>query len=205
MAASQLGPVLAFEKANKILTDNFFYIKDSIAVTKLNPKAEIPFKEGVNDPFYQLTVIDRCDNRAEDTYADVNSFTTGIKIQPPNMHYHIEISAHPDLHRAGYMMVNSPLCIQWENDQEIVLELYKYKQVDDLELPFKAAIMLVRQSEHAPLAIPAENARNANGRPTKTKTTSFRYHQQKQPAYEEDDMPPPPAPKGKGKQRQHMF
>ena len=125
-----------------------YVLHSPIRTTKLHPEAEIPHKENETDVGWDLTVVSRCDSRAEDTYQDVNMFTTGLVVRPPD-HYHLEIIPHPSLVKAGYMMASNPLIINPDDDGELILSLYKYKECDDLELPYRAALLILRPTEYA--------------------------------------------------------
>lgn len=135
----------------KIKTGDYLILKSFISYTKLKPTAEEPFKENIKDVGHQITVVERTDNRSEDVYGDVNLFSTGLSFKAPK-HYHIEILEHPDLHKTGYTLIGGPRILNPGDDQEVVLPLYKYKEVEDLELPFRAALIVLRQTEYSTIA-----------------------------------------------------
>lgn len=135
----------------KIRSGDSLVLPNPIGFIKLKPNAEAPFKENFKDVGHQITVIERTDNRIEDVYADVNTFSTGLSLTAPK-HYHLEIIEHPDLYKAGYMLVGGPRVINPGNTEEIQLPLYKYKEVEDIELPFRAALIILRQTEYAPIS-----------------------------------------------------
>lgn len=123
-------------------------LRAPIEVSRIHPNGEIPFKESEWDAGWELTAVSRCENRAEDVHQDVNTFSTGIIITPPK-HYHIEIFAHPALYKAGYMLVGTPLVINPGNHEELILPLFKFREGEDLELPFRAALLILRETEYA--------------------------------------------------------
>ena len=63
------------------------HIDGKIKVHKMNPKAQYPYKERTSDIGFDITLIGRVDNRAEDDSGAVNMFNTGIQVQPPNGYY----------------------------------------------------------------------------------------------------------------------
>jgi hypothetical protein len=104
-------------------------------------------KEVQSDIGWELAVIGRDENRVEDVFQDVNVFTTGISVECPKG-YHVEIVGHPALHKAGYTLMDSPKIINPDDRSEIKIPLYKFKEVEDLELPFRVALIVLRQSEY---------------------------------------------------------
>jgi len=135
----------------KIRTGDSLIVQGSISYIKLKPTAEAPFKENIKDIGYEITVIERLDNRADDVYGDVNMFSTGLILNAPK-HYHVEVIEHPALHKAGYMLVGGPRIINPENTEELLLPLYKYKEVEDIELPFRVAVIVLRETEYCNLS-----------------------------------------------------
>lgn len=135
----------------KVISSGIWVSQRPIAVVHKIPDAETPFTDHITDPGYNLTIVQRCDNRTEDMCNDVNTFSIGMVITPP-INYHVEIIPHPQLYKAGYMLLG-PLIIPPGNEEEVILPLYKFKDVSDLELPFVAGIMIVRETEYCSLHI----------------------------------------------------
>lgn len=135
----------------KIRSGDVLVIPSVISFTKLKPTAEEPFKESFKSVGYEITIIERTDNRTDDIFGDVNLFSTGLILNAPK-HYHLEIIEHPALHKAGYMLIGGPRIINPDNTEELVIPLYKFKEVEDIELPFRAAIMVLRQTEYCSLS-----------------------------------------------------
>lgn len=162
-----------------------------IKITKLHPDAEVPFKEeSESHAASDIIVISRCDNRAEDAYGDVNTFSTGLIITPPQ-HYHAEVIAHPSLWKTGYMLTSTTI-INGNNQEELVLGLYKFKECEDLELPFKVGQLLLRLTEYAPIKTEL---------PVQRKTSRM-------PIFDEEEFVRPLSHKSGGKSQQkknHMF
>jgi len=140
----------------KILSNGLPYRQSVIATTRLNPDAESFYKENESDPGYNITVTHRCDNRAEDMVGEVNMFSTGLIVRPPK-HAHMEVFPHPNLYKAGYMLVG-PLIVS-ESEEELTLPLYKYKDGNDLDLPYVAAIAVLRDTEYCAVG---EGGKKAN-------------------------------------------
>jgi hypothetical protein len=127
--------------------EGYQYIGGSVIVRKLHPNADMIAKENQSDIGWELTVIGRDENRVEDVFQDVNVFTTGLSLECPKG-YHIEIVGHPALYKAGYTLMDGPRIINPEDRSEIKVPLYKFKEVEDLELPFRVALLVLRQSEY---------------------------------------------------------
>lgn len=166
-----------------------------IKIAVIHPDAEIPFKEdSESHAALDIIVVGRCDNRAEDTYGDVNTFSTGLVITPPQ-HYHVEVIAHPSLWKTGYMLTGTTI-INVDNQEELVLGLYKFKEGEDLETPFKVGQMLLRLTEHAPIA-PVKLAGQQQRKPSRM------------PVFEEEEYTRPISHKSGGKpqqqKRNHLF
>lgn len=112
-------------------------------VQKIHPNAEHPYKDDSSDVGWNVTLIGRTDNRAEDDNDEVNEFNTGIVVAPTE-DYYLEIHADKDLHKHGYMLTNGVRIIQPSDRGELVIPLYKFSDVNDIELPFKAVQIIVR-------------------------------------------------------------
>jgi hypothetical protein len=84
-------------------------------------------------------------------------------IRPPP-HYHFEVLPHPTLYKAGYMLASSPIVINPEDEEELILPLYKYKESEDLVLPFRAALLVLRPTEYAVVATETAKGRVAISR-----------------------------------------
>lgn len=134
----------------KVRGNDMLFIPSPINYTKLKPNAEDPVKDELKNIVYELTIVERTDNRTEDIIGDVNTFSTCLTVSPPK-HYHLEIMQHPSLVKTGYMLAGGPFIIEPDTQEEIIIPLFKFKEAEDLELPFKAAVMVLRQSEYAPI------------------------------------------------------
>jgi hypothetical protein len=125
------------------------YIDEKVAVQKLVPDAVFPHKEhDSTDVTYEINVSGRTDNRAEDDLQEVNNFSTGLVITPP-VGLYVQIIPHPDLHKHGYSLIRNPMLIQPGNTAELIIPLYKFKETEDLELPFPAVQMVVHRAVYA--------------------------------------------------------
>lgn len=132
---------------SKVRTGEALVLQGSINFVKLKPTAEAPSKENNKDVGHDITIVERVDNRSEDVYGDVNIFSTGLVLTAP-LHYHIEIIEHPNLYKTGYMLAGGPRIINPGSSEELILPLYKFKETEDIELPFRAALMVLRETEY---------------------------------------------------------
>jgi hypothetical protein len=133
------------------------YIKGKITVRKLVPHAELPSIEREKGEFcWNIYAVGRKDNRSEDMAQDVNYFSTGLILVPPTG-YFIEITAHDQLCRTGYMLM-SPIIIGENNVDELSIPLYKFADGEDLSLPFIAVQMTLRKAIKVHLNAPSTRA-----------------------------------------------
>lgn len=121
------------------------FIKGHSHFTLVDSQAERPVKKHPDHPSLELVLIERTENRYEDVALDINEYRTGLNIEPPEG-YHYEIVADPKLYRHGYFLVNSPIVLDPEMKGEIVVPLYKFKENDDLPLPFTACHLILRKN-----------------------------------------------------------
>lgn len=126
-------------------TDGYIRQFEPAKVFRLHPNAEELTKEGPINPTFELSIIGRDESRVEDFYGDVNVFTTGISISAPK-NFHVEIIEHPQLYKTGYSLVGAPRIVLPGDNSEILIPLYKFKESEDIELPFRAAIVIFRPS-----------------------------------------------------------
>lgn len=134
--------------AKKLLNHDGFYVwMDGLRVKKIHPTAEELTKNSPQDFAYEVTIVGRDENRVEDIQGEVNVFTTGLVIETPK-NAHIEILEHPQLYKAGYTLQGGVRLYNQASDGELLIPLYKFKDVEDLELPFRAALIVVRQTEY---------------------------------------------------------
>lgn len=105
---------------------------------KIHPNSQdlMPFDVEEEIGFsWDVFVHTRDEGRNDDVTGDVNTFCTGFALVPPTG-FHFVIEPHPDLHRYGYTMLAPHRVYQTAaTDEEIKLNLYKFKDCDDLELP----------------------------------------------------------------------
>jgi len=130
------------------------YIKETVDVTKIVPEATYPSKEEGRDGNipYEIVLVQRTENRSEDNFQEVNNFKTGLIISPP-IGLYVEIIATNSLHKHGYFLATGTSIINPGNTSELVIPLFKYKEVEDLELPFKAVQMIIRQSVYSHISL----------------------------------------------------
>lgn len=106
--------------------------------SKTSPNAVVPDKgERVTDAAYDIEIIGRHENRAEDMFQECNVFTTGLQLKPAPGQF-ILITAAPSLYKTGYTLMDSPIIINSSDTGELLVPLYKFRETDDLELPYPA-------------------------------------------------------------------
>lgn len=93
---------------------------------------------------YDITLVARTDERAEDATCDVNLFSTGLSVEPPEGYY-CELVARSSLAEKGYMLANGVGIIDPSYRGEIKANLFKFKEAPDLELPCRAVQLLVKR------------------------------------------------------------
>jgi len=131
-----------------------------IAMHKLHPQAEIPIKENLNDIGWDISLVNRTENRPEDTLNEINDFGTGLSFSPPDG-YHLEIIATNSLHRHGYMLCG-PIIIDNTTRGELIVPLYKFRDIDDIELPFRAVRIIVRPTVYIHVSHQRKNPRQVS-------------------------------------------
>ena len=87
-----------------------------------------------------VTIIGRTDEREEDEVGAINNFETGITVAAAPGHCCV-IYPTPELEQHGYTILGAQY-IETEEHEPLVLRLYKFKDLDDLELPFEAAVIV---------------------------------------------------------------
>ena len=139
------------------------HIKEKILIQKLRPEAILPYKERDSDIGYDITLIGRTENRAEDDMGAVGNFRTGLALTPPKG-YFIEMVARSSLHKHGYMLATGVSIIDPEYTGELIVPLYKFKEnAEDLEMPFRAVQLIVRPAIYAYLSMTKTLARTGRG------------------------------------------
>ena len=144
----------------KVLCGSDYYVPDPIIIKKIAATAEIPTKDNENF-IYDISIISRANQRTDDINYDVNIFNTGLSIKPPKGYY-AEIYGSQELLNAGYMLSSPVIVSQQSFEDEIVLPLYKFKDTEDIELPFRAGIMIIRECLHVHIYSPADPSLKKN-------------------------------------------
>lgn len=126
------------------------YINGKVSVKLLLPEASFPSKEEGKggDVGYGVSLVQRSENRSEDTTHEVNNFRTGITLSPPHGYY-IEMIATSSLHKHGYFLATGTSIINPGNTSELIVPLYKFKEVSDIELPFRAVQIIVKPAVYS--------------------------------------------------------
>ena len=142
--------IISIKMLKKHQSGDVMIIQNPVKVIKINPNADLPFKENYKNAEWEVSVVSRSENRIEDIFQDVNTFNTGLIITPPHG-CHIEVVDHPALYKAGYFMVGNPRVINPDNTEELVIPLYKFKECEDIELPFRAVTLVLRETQYSPI------------------------------------------------------
>jgi len=124
------------------------YVDVPANVAKIHASAELPRKDDPESVYHVLTLCERMGNRAEDDVGLINEFGIGLTILPPKGYY-FEMYGLPTLLKHGYSF-EGPYIID-RTTGPLVISLLKFKDGDDLELPFEA-VMLVPKP-HFPIHI----------------------------------------------------
>jgi len=128
--------------------DNIVY-DAPFQVTKILPSAESITKKNdvTNEVTWDLTIVDRVDNRTEDDVSDINWFNSGLAFRVPSG-YHIQVVGNSDLYQMGYFMPH-PIIIGPNDTDQLLIPLFKFKEGDDLQLPFRCAHISLIKTIHA--------------------------------------------------------
>lgn len=142
-----------YNKLNPKFSSNGMLVNpDPIVAVKIAPNAEVLKKEIETDAGWNVSAIARTDNREEDVFADVNLFSTGLILDPPK-NFHIEVLEHPSLYKLGYSLLGGSRIINPGNKtEELIIPLYKFKNVEDLALPVDICVIMLRETEYASVA-----------------------------------------------------
>lgn len=117
--------------------------RNQIDILKTLPNADVPKNEGLSN-VYDISVIARTDNRAEDASQDANNFHTGLQFKIPSGYY-LELSAHPKLYKMGYTY-EGPFILDQNSTAELIITLIKFKEsANDLDIPVPAARMVAKR------------------------------------------------------------
>lgn len=135
-------------ETKKTFDGTSWVLDETMKVTKIHAEAQDLSKENPTDVGYPLTLIGRSENRIEDIVGEIGYFNTGLRITPP-AGYHIEIVARNGLHKTGYEIPSGLLVFNPSFNSEIIVPLRKFKEAEDLELPYQAVEILLRPSVHA--------------------------------------------------------
>lgn len=115
-----------------------------VGVQKVTPEGYMPTKPHAESASYDVTLVGRKDGRAEDISFQLNEYTLGITIQPPEGCY-VEIHAKDLLYRQGYFILGGCVIIDKTTSGEIVVPLYKFENKPDLILPCQGLQMVVKK------------------------------------------------------------
>lgn len=121
-------------------------ITDRVLECKYSKTADAiaPSKKNCSDEGYDLHLISIDKKISEDTIR----YDTGIKVQPPEG-WHVEIIPRSSLSQSGYCLSNSIGLIDSSYRGTLRVTLTKIdKAAKDIELPFKAVQMILRQNVH---------------------------------------------------------
>lgn len=129
------------------------YINKKVFIKKLQGPAEYPFPSADGAIAYNVTLIARTDSRSEDNHMEVNTFHTGLVVTALPKDAYLEIIPHPNLYKSGYMLPG-PIIIDDSCKGEVIIPLYKFKDMECLDLPFPAVQFIVKS--HVPVHISSD-------------------------------------------------
>lgn len=101
---------------------------------------------------WEVAAISRADQRSDDVLNDVNTFDTGLTVQPPSGYY-IELHTPKELLEKGYHILGGVMTRFWSDDEPLVIPLLKFHEGEDLELPATVAVMILRKLEPVELSM----------------------------------------------------
>lgn len=114
---------------------------------KVNPSAQDIILSSDSDYGFQMSLVDRTDNRIEDEVNEVNIYTTGIRISAPPGFF-VEIKAVKELWKSGYMIPGGSIYIQPEDWEEIIIPLFKYREGEDIDCPFDCLEVIIHKIQY---------------------------------------------------------
>jgi len=115
------------------------FVKDAAKVCKIHAHAEMPRKAVSESVAHILSLNERPDNREDDTVGAINEYGVGLAITPPKGYY-FQLFGMATLANHGYIFVG-PNVID-ATTGPFVIQLYKFRDGEDLELPFEAVMMV---------------------------------------------------------------
>ena len=115
------------------------YVESPTILIKTHQAAEQPRKDDPESVSHILTLCERMGNRAEDDVGLINEFGVGLTLMPPKGYYY-ELYGHPSLLKHGYSF-EGPFIVD-RTTGNFVVSLLKFKDGEDLELPFEAILMV---------------------------------------------------------------
>lgn len=151
------------------------------------PNAEIPFRDSIYDVAFKMTLIEKSDKRQQDDVSESNNYETYIAAEFP-VGFHAEITGTEELLSKGYMLAISPLIISSNNRSPIKIPLFKFREGEDLELPYACVAVILRQTEQFRIGVAnpdkkaqvqisghsrTETPSQSNGRTTSGKRSNF--------------------------------
>lgn len=117
---------------------------ENIKVGSLLPNAEHPRLTGSANTTFVITAVARTEDRLEDEVNQVNEFRTGLVFEVPKGRSAM-IFPHPSLARQGYVFGTSPILLDAVPGEELIIPLIKFREIDDLQLPFEVGLIVPLQ------------------------------------------------------------
>jgi dUTP pyrophosphatase len=136
------------EKTEPLSVSNIQFCGDyteSVFFKRSSPDAQIPRKIHNDDIGYDICLIDRKDHQNGDIPGEVTMFGTGLHFAPPKDHY-FEMYARSSLHKTGYILSTGVSIIDTNYRGELLVPLGKWKETDDLPLPFYAVQLILKKA-----------------------------------------------------------
>lgn len=157
-----------------------------VNVARLSQIAAFPMREDPLSPVYSLTIVQREDERPEDTAYRVENFMTNLAFNVPKGHY-LEITATKNLHVQGYFLACSPLIVTPSDTDELVIPLHKYAETPDLELPSKVLQFVVKKDVPSHCALVKSSYSSQSSREAPGFSTNNTFYQPPQPSSRRPD------------------
>lgn len=124
----------------------------NVVAKRTLPEAVFPSRNSEDEAGFDLTLIMRRDV-GEDKVGSVTYFDTGIALEIPKTFFVI-IAERSSLHKTGYSLVNSVGIIDSSYRGNLIVALRKVEDKPDLQLPFRAAQMIIIPRVHLDGSVP---------------------------------------------------
>lgn len=124
------------------------YINEKLEFYPMHKSAIAPKKSHPTDVGWNVYIVNRTDNRVEDTFGEVNKFGTGLQLSPAKG-YAVMVYGKDSLSSAGYQLATGVSVIDPSYTGELIIPLIKFKNSDDIDLPYKAVQIVLTPVSYA--------------------------------------------------------